>query len=382
MDTELLIAHGNHHRNTLPPAPAQALSFYIQAMLQDPLNGSAWNNYGNVVREAGFPDIAIPYLKRAIALNPTNITAQFNLAVCYLLLGDYKNGWPAYESRWQYEHLAGLLPNWPNQWQGENLQGKTILVIGEQGLGDTIQFIRFVGNLAELGARVVVQAPHIMLPLINGGGAIAEAVGFGQPAPVHDYWIPIMSIPRILGITLDMLNSPTRYLAPHPKTVDKWEINLGNKTKPRIGFGWTGRRDTWINQHKAVPFGQIYNLINQNPQYEWVNLQVDCTAEEGLQLANIGVRTFPGQVTDMNESSALMMHMDVILGVDTAVSHLAAALGRPTWVMLSRYALDWRWLLDRADSPWYPTATLFRQAEYHLWDLPIANVEAKLTTFL
>lgn len=333
------------------------------------------------MREAGYPAAAIPYLERSVQLEPNNITGYFNLAVCYLLLGDYARGWPAYEARWRYEHLAGLLPNWPNQWQGEDLKGKTILILGEQGFGDTVQFIRFAANLVELGARVVAQVPTIVVPLLNGGGAIAEVAAFDEPTPAHDYWIPIMSIPRILKLELNNLQSPISYIAPHPTQVAAWRQRLGPKLKLRIGLGWSGRRDTWINQHKAVPFELIRDMVARHPEYQWVNLQVDCTNEEGAELERLGVATFPGTIRNMADSASLMANMDVVIGVDTAVSHLAAALGRPTWIMLNRYGVDWRWLLDRSDSPWYPTARLFRQKNYHDWTDPIAQVEHQLSLF-
>ena len=149
MDTELLIAQGNTHREQ--HQPELALACYAQAFVQQPESASAFNNYGNVMREMGFPDRAQPFLEHAIRLDPTNETSKFNLAVCYLLMGNYQQGWPAYEDRWNFEHLKGALPDLPQpRWTGQSLVGKTILVIGEQGLGDTVQFLRFTTNLRQL----------------------------------------------------------------------------------------------------------------------------------------------------------------------------------------------------------------------------------------
>ena len=145
-----------------------------------------------------------------------------------------------------------------------------------------------------------------------------------------------------------------------------------------MGFCWSGRRDTWINRHKAMPFATMLELIQRNPGYEWVNLQCDCTTEEEAALVQAGVRAYPGAISSFADSAALIMHMDVVLAVDTAVAHLAGALGRPVWVMLSQFALDWRWLLDRDSSPWYTTARLFRQPKMGDW----ATVTDKIHKYL
>ena len=376
MDTEHLIAHGNQARED--NNPELALSYYAQALTQDRNSASAFNNYGNVLRECGEPVGAVPFLQRAIQLAPTHPTAPFNLAVALLLAGDYKNGWPQYETRWNYEHLAGTLPDYTQpRWTGEDIKGKTVLVLGEQGHGDNIQFVRFIGDLAARGARVVLALNSNLKPLIQNL-SISEIVCEGEPLPEFDFWIPIMSIPAVIGTTLENLAPVQYYLTADSKLQQQWQQTLGPKNRLRVGFCWSGRRDTWINRHKGMPFETMLELIQRNPTYEWVNLQVDCTAEEEAELIKAGVSAYPGAIKSFADSAALMMHMDVILAVDTAVAHLAGALGRPVWVMLSQFALDWRWLLDRDDSPWYTTARLFRQPKMGDW----ASVTDKIHKFL
>jgi ADP-heptose:LPS heptosyltransferase len=146
----------------------------------------------------------------------------------------------------------------------------------------------------------------------------------------------------------------------------------------RVGFSWSGRKDSWIHQHKSVPFSVILDMIKTNPQYDWINLQVDASPEEEAQLSEVGVTRYPGTITSFADTAALMMHMDVVVSVDTAISHLAGALGRPTWIMLNQYGLDWRWLLHRDDSPWYTTARLFRQPARGDW----TSVTKKISQFL
>jgi ADP-heptose:LPS heptosyltransferase len=182
-----------------------------------------------------------------------------------------------------------------------------------------------------------------------------------------DYWVPIMSLPGVLGVTLDKIPLVQNYLTADPDQIKVWQERLGPKYKMRVGFAWTGRKDSWLNQHKSVPFEVMLEMIKANPQYEWINLQIDGSEAEELALAEAGVSRFPGTVASFADSAALMMNLDVVIGVDSANSHLAGALGRPTWIMLNNYATDWRWLIDRDSSPWYSTVRLFRQPSMGDW---------------
>lgn len=377
MNTEFLIEQGNQHRANRQYA--EALQCYALAFAQDMDSSAAFNNYGNVMREIGHPQRAIPFLQHAVLLNPDNVTAKFNLAVALLLMGDYANGWPAYETRWQYEHLAGTEPTHSQpRWRGEDLKGKTILVVGEQGHGDNIQFCRFIYNLHVAGAKIKLQVTDGLIPLLSNSEIIAQIGTYADDMGEFDYWIPIMSLPGILGITLQNLPRPVSYLNADVNLMQQWQARLGPKKRMRVGFSWSGRRDSWLNQHKSVPFPVILEMIQQNPQYEWINLQVDASAEEEAQLQAAGVQMYPGAITGFHDTAALIMHMDVVISVDTAVSHLAGALGRPTWIMLQKFATDWRWLLNQDSSPWYSTARLFRQENFDDW----VAVTKKITQFL
>ena len=264
------------------------------------------------------------------------------------------------------------------RWSGQDLKDKTILVLAEQGHGDTIQFIRFVGDLAARGGQVIIAVNESLIPQFKNIKQISALYSPNDALPHFDYWTPIMSIPGIIGTTLDNLSHVQNYLVADYKLVKDWQTRLGPKTRLRVGFCWSGRRDTWINQHKAMPFETMLDLIKRNPSYEWINLQVDCTPEEEQQLIVAGVKAYPGTITNFADSAALIHHMDVVLSVDTAVAHLSGALGRPTWVMLNQFGLDWRWLLDRDSSPWYSTSTLFRQPKMGDW----SSVTDKIHKFL
>lgn len=379
MNSNELIEAGNQHRATNDPK--QALQCYAMAFVQDPDSAAAFNNYGNVMRECGYPGRAIPFLQHAIVLDPNNVTAKFNLAVSWLLMGNYQQGWPAYETRWNYEHLAGTEPQFAQpRWSGQDLNGKTILVIGEQGHGDCVQFVRFIYNLHMMGARVKLQVTDGLIPLL-GTSDIMQVAAYDTDMGEFDYWIPIMSIPGILGVTLDNLPRIQSYMNADSGLMRQWQHRLGHKYKMRVGVSWSGRRDAWLNQHKGVPFDQVLTMIQSHPEYEWISLQVDATADEQQALADAGVKLWPGLISSFADTAALMMHLDVVVSVDTAVTHLAGALGRPVWVMLNAFATDWRWLLDRDSSPWYSTARLFRQPAQGDWPSVLRKVEQYLAWF-
>ena len=381
--TEQLIAQGNTYREQ--HLPEQALQQYATAMATDRGSSSAFNNYGNVLREIGDPVGAVPFLQRAIQLDPANVTHHFNLSVAYLLSGDYVRGWPAYEARHNFEHLKGTIPNYPwPVWNGEDLNGKTIFIRGEQGHGDIIQFVRFIQNLKNIGATVTVQVTDGLIPLIQSSkiGRGVRVIGYAEnPGDAFDYWLPIMSLPSKLNVRVDNLPTVIQYLNPDPALVADWRRNLGVKNRLRVGFAWSGRRDSWINQHKAMPFETMLGLIRSHADYEWYNLQTDCTAEEEKELVSAGVRCFPGGVNSFADTAALVANLDVVVSVDTATAHLAAALGKPTWIMLNNYAPCWRWLLNRDDTPWYATARLFRQPVMGDWATVVERIKLHLRLF-
>jgi hypothetical protein len=379
METELLIAQGNMHREQ--HQPDLALACYAQAFVQDYTSTSAFNNYGNVLREMGFPDRAQPFLEYAVRQDPDNETARFNLAVCLLLQGNYHQGWPAYEHRWNFEHLKGTFPQLTQpKWSGEDLHNRTILVVGEQGLGDIIQFMRFCTVLIEQGAQVVLVVDVTMVSLFSTNKKLT-VIAFDTALPEYDYWITAMSIPGVLDTTLDTVPAPLSYITADAVLRAEWQKRLGPRRRLRVGFSWSGRKDTWINQHKSVPFGQIANMIQACPNYEWVNLQIDADAAESQALTDLGCATYPGTISCMADSAALIACMDVVVSVDTAVSHLAAALGKPTWIMLNHYGVDWRWLLNRSTSPWYPTVRLFRQPTIGNWGPVTTQIARHLSLF-
>ena len=360
----------------------QALACYAQAFALNRSNSHAWNNYGNVLRELGDPVGAIPFLQYGMHLGPNETTPPFNLAVAYLLAGDYARGWPQYEARWNFEHLAGLLPNYSQpRWTGQDLEGKTIFVISEQGLGDNIQFVRFLSELANLKAKVILSANTPVMSLFEGSTLLSGLLEYGQTPEHFDYWTPIMSIPGILGITLDNLPKTLSYITVSNEKIDQWRKVLGPKKRLRVGFCYSGRRDSWINRHKGMGVDQMLSLIQRNPNYDWVNLQMDASDEDISKMTLMKCYIYNDRIKDFADTAGLMHHLDVVISVDTAVAHLSGALGRPTWIPLNAFGVDWRWLLDRDDSPWYPSARLFRQPTPGDWSTPLDRIHQFLSWF-
>ena len=380
MNTDELIAVGNACREANDAEGA--LKHYAQALTQDRNSASAFNNYGNVLREIGEPAAGIPFLERARQLAPGAATPNFNLAVAYLLTGDYARGWPQYEHRWQFEHLAGTLPTHGQpRWTGQDLRDKTILVVQEQGLGDVIQFSRFLFHVHGLGARILLQVNDNLAPLFAGSAVIHEIIDVADAPTEFDYWTPIMSMAGVIGVTLDNLPHQLQYLSARTDLARVWQDRLGVKKRLRVGVCWSGRPDSWINRHKGMPFEVALALIERNPGYEWHNLQAECTAQQTEILKATGVQCWSGEIRNFGDTAGLIHHLDVVISVDTAVAHLAGALGRPVWIPLNWYGTDWRWGLGQDSTAWYPSARLFRQPSLGDWSSVMDRIHQYLSWF-
>jgi hypothetical protein len=381
MNTDQLLEQGNQHR--AEHHPELALKCYAQIFGGNFNHGAAFNNYGNVLREMGYPERAIPFLHAAHDIDPKNVTAEFNLAVAYLLKGDYERGWPLYEARWRYEHMAGGKPNLPRpEWTGQDPKGKIILLVGEQGLGDQIQFLRFSANLAAAGAKIkLVLSAGVKALFAEPAGSVVGIYESGEDLGEFDYWIPMMSVPRMIGLKLETLAHQLQYVAATPVKAQEWADRLGPKKRMRIGVCWSGRKDSWIHIHKSMPVEKMAELIRRNPEHQWINLQIDATAEELAVITAAGAESFPDTVQDFADTAGLMHHLDLVISVDTANAHLAGAMGRPVWIPLNAYGNCWRWLLKRDDSPWYPSARLYRQPQMGDWDSVINRMHKFLGFF-
>ena len=380
MNSHELVNQGNHYR--AQDQYDKALECYATAFVIDPENIHAWNNYGNVLREVGEPKRARPFLQHAIALDPNFVTAHFNLAIADLLAGNYKDGFDGYEWRWHYEHLAGTLPVLPKpQWDGSLLKDKTILLTSEQGFGDTIQFIRFVQPLHRQGARIKLHTLTGLVPLFAGSFVFDQVTDNIDDVGDYDVWLPLMSLPRLLKTTLSNLPHELFYIEALSDNQRKWADLLGPKTKMRIGVCWSGRKDNWTNRYKGVPVDYITDLAKSFPEHEWINLQVETTELEQNALDTTNIRQLPGTIQHWADTAGLVHHLDLVISVDTSVAHLAGAMGRTTWIPLTKFAVDWRWQVNTDLSPWYPSARLFRQPEFGNWTSVFEAIKKYLSFF-
>ena len=379
MNSDELINLGNEYRSI--DNYEKALECYASVFVKDRNNAAAWSNYGNVLREMGEPNKAIPFLQHATEIEPNFVTAQFNLSIAQLLKGDYQNGFKQYEWRWQFEHLAGTKPQIDKpEWQGQDLKGKTILVISEQGFGDVIQFSRFIVPLVQLGAQIILLTMPGLVPLFQPSSIIKLCTS-GEGIGNFDYWCPIMSLPYHLQLSKTDIKHELCYILAQDENIAEWAKKLGTKEKIRIGVCWSGRKDNWVNRYKSFPLEKLVNLANQYTEYEWINLQVECTDIEQKIIEESNIKVFPNSIQHWGNTAGMVHHLDLIISADTSIAHLASAMGKPTWIPLTKFAVDWRWGVESDNTVWYPSAKLFRQPNFGDWDSVFDKIEKFLPLF-
>jgi tetratricopeptide (TPR) repeat protein len=330
---------------------------------------------GVVLRELGRVADALEALEKAASLAPDDPAVLTNRGTCRLLLGDLPGGFADHEHRWRIEPTRSEAQRFRAPlWLGrEPLDGKTILLHAEQGFGDTLHFCRYAALAAAEGARVALQAPRPLLPLLQGLDGVAHLVSDFDPLPPFDLHCPLMSLPLAFGTTLDAIPGPTAYLQPPPDRVAAWRERLGEAKGPRIGIAWFGKPTHVSDAARSIALARFVDALPQGAEI----VSLHDRTRLGDPMTAYPIRRFEGELRDFADTAALASQLDLVISVDTSVAHLAAAIGRPTFVLLP-FAPDWRWLLDRGDSPWYPAARLFRQPALGDWDslLPVVRREA------
>jgi tetratricopeptide (TPR) repeat protein len=335
-----------------------ATAHYRQAVSLSPQQPEIHNNLGNALEHQGLLDEATACYEQALALKPDYAEAHYNRSLLRLLLRDYVRGWAEYEWRWRCKANPGR-PHTPSpRWSGEPLAGKTILILTEQGFGDTLQFLRYVPMLAGRGARVMLTVPRPLIRLTRElTGAITVLTEGDSPTDI-DFHCPLLSLPHLFGTTLETIPASVPYLAPPGTASAVWERRLPVSADLRIGLVWSGNPNSRINARRSIEFSALEPLW-EIPGTSWYSLQVGSPRDD-ITLAGQAITDLSPFLTDFAETAAAICRLDLIISVETAVAHLAGALGRPVWVPLT-VVPAWRWLLDRADSPWYPTMRLYRQ---------------------
>jgi tetratricopeptide (TPR) repeat protein len=414
----------------------EALWDYDRAIALKPDYALAHGNRGICLDDLARPDEAEASFRRALALDPDHGDSHWSLAVNRLRAGDLRTGWIESEWRWKSVSL-GLTERVFDQplWLGaEPIDGKTLLVHCEQGLGDAIQFCRYVPLLAARGARVILQVDQPLKELLSGVDGVAQCLAKGEVLPDFDLHCPLLSLPLAFDTTLATIPDHVPYI-PLAKPARDWTDWLGapasgpiptfaclcsghlcecwnrrttsqnidssgaldltfalrarglqgserqiRSTRPRIGLVWSGNPDHLNDHNRSVPLQKLLPLLEV--EAEFISLQKGARARDRALLAERrDIRDAEGELASFADTASLIAELDLVISVDTSVAHLAGSLGKPVWVLLP-YVPDWRWLLNREDSPWYPTARLFRQSETRQWDVVMANVQKALRAFV
>jgi tetratricopeptide (TPR) repeat protein len=334
----------------------------------------AHNHRGNVLQILHRYDESLRDYDRAIALHPDFAQAHYNKALLKLSLGDYDDGWRLYEWRWRLPDWAPRLPDSAQRlWLGKGaVAGKTVLLHAEQGLGDAIQFVRYVPRVAALGARVILAVPAALGSLLADVEGVTMLVKEGEALPPFDLHCPLMSLPLAFHTEMDTIPAEIPYLRADPAHRAQWRARLGERTRPRIGLAWSGNPQHPHDRLRSLPLRLLQPLLGLNAEFH--SLQKEVRPEDAAALAEFtAIRRHEGALQDFADTAALIAEMDQVIAVDTAVAHLAGALGKPLRLLLP-HASDWRWLLERSDSPWYPSVRLFRQRRVDGWEDVIAEV--------
>jgi tetratricopeptide (TPR) repeat protein len=357
-----------------------ALDCYEKILGIQPDYAQAYNSLGMAGESMGKYEEALLLYNIAQALDSDCLEAFFNESLCLLKMGNLAAGFDLYEWRWQLakKNPESMPPAFSQPlWLGkEPLADKTILLHPEQGFGDTLQMCRYVEPLAQLGAKVMLEVQPMLKPLLLNLSGTSQVLATGETPPAFDYHCPLMSLPLAFDTRLDSILANIPYLFSTPKAVADWKIRVGTTAKPWIGLAWSGNSAHSNDHNRSIPLAQISPLLSENMQFFCLQRELRPSDEETLK-NHQNVHFFGDQLADFSDTAALIELMDLVLCVDTSTAHLAGAMGKPVWLLLP-FNPDWRWLLEREDSPWYPTMRLFRQPAMGDWSSVLAKVKAEL----
>jgi tetratricopeptide (TPR) repeat protein len=364
----------------------EALASYDHSLALRPNYAETHSNRGNALKELCRFDEALASFDRAVTLRPDLADGHFNAAICRLMLGDFERGWQQHEWRWDTAQLRAVKRNFSQpQWRGsDDLAGKTILLHAEQGFGDTLQFCRYVPKLVERAGSVVLEVPKALQTLMQSLPGPIEVIARGDPLPDFEVHSPLLSLPLAFATRLETIPSQIPYLSPPANKTNAWRDRLGAHHSLRVGLVWAGdpRKQTpgahRIDRQRSLVFDQLAPIFAVR-DCAFYSLQKGGDAV--AQLHNSALRgrviDWSDDFHDFSDTAALIDNLDLVIAVDTSVLHVAGALGKPLW-LINRYNTCWRWLLDRDDSPWYPSLRQFRQDSTRQWDPVIARIATAL----
>jgi tetratricopeptide (TPR) repeat protein len=386
----------DHYKRALALSPGYAEAYYnlghalqSEGMLDDAIANyqqalklkrdyiEAYNNLGSIFELQGKLAEAVAHYKQALAFNPDHAGAKFNLALLQLLLGDIAGGFNNYEWRWHsFCTPRGFTQP---QWRGEPLHGARILLHAEQGLGDTLQFLRFLPMVQAAGGSVILEVQAPLRRIAAQLDGVSTLVTCGEPLPPFEWQCPLMSLPSALGITSTTIPAPGRYLSVPEVALRKADTLPWPTQGLKVGIAWAGNASHTKDRYRSIPLALLEPLLRVEGIH-FYSLQMGSGTAQ-LAACAAPITDLRDAIEDMADTAALMTHLDLVIAVDTSVVHLAGALGKPVWVMLPS-APDWRWLLNREDSPWYPTMRLFRQPRLNDWKAVVHRVCEQLSMLI
>jgi tetratricopeptide (TPR) repeat protein/ADP-heptose:LPS heptosyltransferase len=359
----------------------EAVEYFQKALQLNPAFAEAYNNIGIVLSEKGNFDEAITYYQKAIKLKPHLSNAHLNMSFIMLSYGDFNNGWKEYE--WRLKINAPYLKDFSQLlWDGSDISGKTILLYTEQGYGDAIQFIRYVPLVVQRGATIIVECQKELVSLFQNVEGIEQVISIGEQLPAFDVHCPLLSLSLKFNTTIDTIPAEIPYIKVNPFSIQKWKDKLSDDNlKLKVGLVWAGSRAHKNDRNRSfsldtfAPLAQFDNVVFYSLQKGDGSEQAK-SPPDGMKFID-----YTDEIHDFSDTATLIMNLDLVISVDTAVAHLAGALGKTVWTLVT-FAPDWRWMLNREDSPWYPTMRLFRQPSYGNWKSVIDNVKEKLQLFI
>jgi len=359
----------------------EAIAAWRQAISINPNLMITWVNLGKALKDIGQDEEAIAAFRRAVACAPSEFAPHFHLATALLRCGQWQEGWEEYEWRWQNSEMPKPRSFSKPRWSGQDLKGKSILLHTEQGLGDTIQFLRYVPLLAVRGANVILEVQPELKKIAERLAGVSCLVEQGQPLPLFGFHCPLLSLPLVFKTTVDSVPAEIPYLFPDPRQLDFWKNRLSISAPIlKVALVWAGNHLHKKDRNRSIALSQFAPLAAVEG-LQFYSLQ---KGEPAAQAANppAGMRLidWTNELVDFSDTAALIAHLDLVISVDTAVAHLAGAMGKPVCLLIP-FMSDWRWLRNRDDSPWYPTMRLFRQSTAGDWAGVIRRVDEVLGDF-
>ena len=357
----------------------EAYEFVSQALLIDPNIAVAYTTRSIVNHYYGRLDEALNDCDKAIELKKNYVDPLWNKAVIKLLMGDFSSGWELYESRWESVLKSSHKKFDQPLWLGEtSLDGKRLLIRSEQGLGDNIQFCRYALLAHEMGAKVILQTQKPLVSLMGTLAVPCTIINDEEPLPDFDLHCPVMSLPLAFKTTIESIPSVTPYLFAQPEKTRYWRQRLGEHERLRVGLVWSGSKGHRNDANRSVPLSMLEDIFKLEMEFHVLQKEIHDTDTATLEhLPN--VHRHENELSNFADTAGLISEMDIVISVDTSVAHLAGAMNKPLWILLP-FLPDYRWMLDRSDTPWYPSARLFRQPSISDWHSVVKALTQQLST--